>query len=47
MYECDSCGFTDSQDDPNMKVEIKQCFVCNKDFCDECQEDHARDECFG
>ena len=46
-YECDWCGFTDPQDDPNMQVEIKHCFVCDQDFCDECQEEHAIEECFG
>ena len=44
MYKCDSCGFTDSQDDPNMQTEIKNCWICYKDFCDECAEDHAKDE---
>lgn len=46
MYECDYCGFTDPQDDPNMTVQILQCLVCNKDFCDDCRKEHAIEECF-
>ena len=46
MYECDSCGFIDPQDDPNMEIQIKHCFICDKDFCDQgCQVDHAIEEC--
>mgnify|MGYP003669814523 FL=1 len=45
-YECDSCGFTDLQDDPNMTVQIKQCAICGDDFCDQgCNTEHALQEC--
>ena len=45
-YECDSCGFTDLQDDPNMTVQIKQCAICGDDFCDQgCNIEHALQEC--
>ena len=46
IYECDSCGFKDLQDDPNMTVQIKQCVICNDDFCDQgCSVTHALQEC--
>lgn len=43
-YECDECGFRDPQDDPNMAVQIKQCAVCNKDYCEDCWIGHSQDE---
>ena len=46
MWECDECGYTSKQDDPNMSVdeEIKNCATCDKDVCGQCAEDHVRDE---
>ena len=46
MYECDECGYTSKQDDPNMSVdeELKLCSGCNKDICGQCAEQHAKDE---
>jgi len=44
MYKCDECGFTDEQQDQNMETEIKHCWVCNNDVCEDCAEDHAKDE---
>ena len=46
VWQCDSCGYTSKQDDPNMTIdqEIKLCFTCDKDFCGQCAEDHAKDE---
>ena len=45
VYECDDCGYTSKQDNPNMSVEeeIKQCAVCGQDVCGSCGQDHARD----
>ena len=41
QYECDSCGgIYDGSSDF-----IKQCSHCQDDFCEECQEEHAKDEC--
>ena len=43
VYVCDCCGheMTDGYSDY-----IKQCAVCDKDFCEECRDDHMKDECF-
>jgi hypothetical protein len=39
-YECDSCGSIHSGESD----EIKQCGICNQDYCEYCAEDHAKDE---
>ena len=44
MYRCDECGYTDEQQDQNMATEIHHCGVCDKDFCEHCAEEHAKDE---
>ncbi len=46
LWECDDCGYTSKQDDPNMTVyeEIKLCYGCNKDICGQCAEEHAKGE---
>jgi len=41
-WECDSCGAVDSSEYGEY---TKQCHICNNDFCQECQEEHAKDEC--
>jgi hypothetical protein len=41
-WECDSCGGKDSTEHGEY---IKQCGICGDDFCDSCQEEHAKDEC--
>lgn len=43
-YECEECGFRDPQDDPNMQVQIKQCAVCDGDYCENCWVDHSQME---
>lgn len=43
VYECDNCG-NEYDSDSNY---IKQCHHCDNDYCDDCQEEHAKDECFG
>ncbi len=47
VYECDWCGYVqDSYDDMNV-IGIYQCLNCKKDFCEECQKEHAFECCFG
>lgn len=43
VYECDSCGNEYDGDSDY----IKQCHICNKDYCEDCQDDHAKEETFG
>lgn len=41
-WECDDCGAVDYSEYGEY---IRNCFICNKDICVECQKQHARDEC--
>ena len=43
VYVCDVCGHEMSDGTSDY---IKQCVVCDKDFCEDCQQDHMKDECF-
>jgi hypothetical protein len=43
IYECDMCGAEyDSESDY-----IRQCVICDDDFCQDCRDDHANEEAFG
>jgi len=43
VYECDNCGNEyDGESDY-----IKQCMICNKDYCNDCKEAHGVEEAFG
>lgn len=39
-FECDTCGSLHDGDSDY----IKQCYICNQDFCNDCAEEHAKDE---
>lgn len=41
-WECDNCGGIDTTENGE---HIKICYVCNQDFCEDCQDEHAKDEC--
>ena len=45
VYECDECGCKMDEDDfRKADVDMKQCMICNKDYCWLCAEEHAKVE---
>ena len=40
-YKCDNCGNEGESD------YIRQCNLCDNDFCQDCRDDHANEECYG
>lgn len=44
LYQCDNCGYVQNDD---YAEGIFQCHICNEDFCEECKDEHAQQECFG
>jgi len=45
VVECDGCGAIQTENDmPNPDVLIYECVVCDKHYCSDCSEEHAKDE---
>lgn len=44
VTECDSCGYVQTEDGDS--TGIFSCQVCDEDICDDCQDEHAKEECF-
>ena len=41
IYECDDCG-NEFDEDTNY---VKECKICEGDYCEDCQDEHAKYEC--
>lgn len=45
VTQCDSCGFKQDPDTYDGDG-IYECKICSNDYCDDCKDDHANEECW-